>query len=237
MKSESIKAFLVHQSLTSIIRLEALAAQGKFTLASQYVRYLRNLRLQHPIFSFTSTKEDPIRTYNALGEAQYTGAYVCGMRHGKGTLISNAGSKYEGDFIQNVRHGHGKLTYPNDDIYNGPWKAGLRDGEDGEFIEHGTGNRYVGGWQEDRRWGAGTTYWKVAEEEKDLCHICYGAATDSDGDGENSTGEARTDPSGGINALFYPCGHVCACVMCAKQVSECPICRRKIRDVVRIWKI
>ena len=62
-----------------------------------------------------------------------------------------------------------------------------------------------------------------------LCTICY--------EGER-------------NAAFIDCGHVVACEECARQVLEddgtggggangggakCPVCRRGIRGVVRLW--
>lgn len=73
----------------------------------------------------------------------------------------------------------------------------------------------MGGYQEGKPWGKGITYWEVADEEGEMCQICYGEAVDS---------------------LFYDCGHVCACVECAKQVEVCPICRKTVKQVVRIWK-
>lgn len=53
--------------------------------------------------------------------------------------------------------------------------------------------------------------------KKDNCGICY---------------EMKAD------AVFYRCGHICACLKCANELQwnsgKCPICKVKIVDVVRV---
>ncbi|CAD6185077.1 unnamed protein product [Caenorhabditis auriculariae] len=43
-----------------------------------------------------------------------------------------------------------------------------------------------------------------------------------------------------INAVLYTCGHMCMCYDCAQQQlsrsGTCPMCRKDIRDVIRIYK-
>lgn len=39
-----------------------------------------------------------------------------------------------------------------------------------------------------------------------------------------------------INCTFLPCGHLCACLECAKKVNDCPICRRHIHKRVKTFK-
>lgn len=136
-----------------------------------------------------------------------------GRFHGHGIHIAPTGHQYTGDFVQEDRSGLGKLIYPNGDVYEGGFKKNERDGR-GTFVEKRTGNRYEGGFKEDKRSGKGVTYWEVAQEDEQLCQICYGEAQD---------------------ALFYDCGHVCACLGCARQVENCPICRRAVKGVVRIY--
>jgi hypothetical protein len=36
-------------------------------------------------------------------------------------------------------------------------------------------------------------------------------------------------------ATVFACGHACACVPCAKQLSECPLCRRRFSGFKRIF--
>lgn len=51
--------------------------------------------------------------------------------------------------------------------------------------------------------------------DEDLCKICY------DGD---------------IDVVLYPCGHFVLCRWCAQKVSDCPVCRLVITDVIRTYK-
>ncbi|CAK8994114.1 unnamed protein product [Durusdinium trenchii] len=51
--------------------------------------------------------------------------------------------------------------------------------------------------------------------DEDLCKICY----DND-----------------IDVVLYPCGHFMLCRWCAQMVSDCPVCRLVITDVIRTYK-
>jgi len=51
--------------------------------------------------------------------------------------------------------------------------------------------------------------------DEDLCKICY----DRD-----------------IEMVLYPCGHFILCRWCAQKVSDCPVCRSVITDVIRTYK-
>uniref|UniRef100_A0A5S6QNP5 RING-type domain-containing protein n=1 Tax=Trichuris muris TaxID=70415 RepID=A0A5S6QNP5_TRIMR len=61
--------------------------------------------------------------------------------------------------------------------------------------------------------------WFDDQEEQDECKICMVARIDS---------------------AFYPCGHYSMCYPCAKLTFKkqgvCPICRKSIRDVLKIFK-
>jgi len=50
---------------------------------------------------------------------------------------------------------------------------------------------------------------------EDLCKICY----DHD-----------------IDVLLYPCGHMVICRWCAQKVSDCPVCRMLITNVIRTYR-
>jgi len=39
------------------------------------------------------------------------------------------------------------------------------------------------------------------------------------------------------DSVLYRCGHICACMSCAKEIKQCPICREQVTDVIKIWKI
>ncbi|KAI4723586.1 hypothetical protein E4T48_00086 [Aureobasidium sp. EXF-10727] len=133
--------------------------------------------------------------------------------HGLGHLMYLNGDEYQGNFDRSQRSGHGRMLYANNDTYDGQWAQDQPHGH-GTYTYHRTGNVYTGNWQEGKRFGTGTMYYKVSEEEAKLCRICYGQEAD---------------------AALYDCGHVCACVECAKRVTECPVCRRRIKDVVKLF--
>jgi len=35
--------------------------------------------------------------------------------------------------------------------------------------------------------------------------------------------------------LIYPCGHLCVCVRCSTKLKDCPVCRHKVNDVVKVF--
>ncbi|RWR95358.1 E3 ubiquitin-protein ligase SP1 [Cinnamomum micranthum f. kanehirae] len=38
------------------------------------------------------------------------------------------------------------------------------------------------------------------------------------------------------NAVFVPCGHMCSCTSCSSYLTNCPLCRRRIEQVVRTFR-
>jgi hypothetical protein len=201
--------FVVGTKLTKDQRSKFEAA-GLFSNPDSLVQHLWAATRNHPTQAFTGTK-----TIDATFSGDYySGDFIKGCYHGKGTHISDSGTTFVGDFIFGQRHGKGKMEYPSGDTYEGDWIEDQRHGH-GTFVERKTGNKYVGGYKNGKRHGKGVSYWEVADEEMDLCQICYGEEQD---------------------ALFYDCGHVCACVSCARQVDICPICRKNVISVVKIFK-
>ena len=193
-------------------KVESLLKEGKFTTPSSLSYHLWMKARDHPVHGFTG---DAI--LSDFGGLHYTGPLVKGRFHGtKGTLIAVNGCQYTGPFVAGKQSGpEGTMVYQNGDVYTGSWLDDEKDGE-GTLTEERTGNVYKGQFSKGKRWGTGVTHWKVADEQADLCQICYGEAVD---------------------ALFYDCGHVCACVDCAKQCESCPICRRAIQKVVRMYRV
>ena len=193
-------------------RIEQLRKAGKFSHPFALSRYLRMAERKHPTQSKTTT--EPVEMAE-FGMNYYKGPLMNGQPHGDSCLMVSAnGHTYEGPLVCNQKEGKaGKITYQNGDTYEGEWHNDERHGN-GVFVEKRTGNKYVGGFQNGKRWGKGITHWEVADEEADMCQICY---------------------SEDIDALFFDCGHVCACMSCAKQCECCPICRKSIRQVVRMF--
>ncbi|OJD11784.1 hypothetical protein AJ78_07511 [Emergomyces pasteurianus Ep9510] len=187
-----------------------ISESGSFASPDLLARYLWALSRRHPTQSFTGTK-----TLDATFNGEfYSGDFKKGYYHGKGTHISDSGATYAGEFVLGQRQGKGIMEFASGDTYDGDWFEDERNGQ-GTFVERKTGNKYVGGYRAGKRHGKGISYWEVADEEMDLCQICYSEDQD---------------------ALFYSCGHVCACVSCAKQVDICPMCRKKVTNVVKIYR-
>lgn len=38
------------------------------------------------------------------------------------------------------------------------------------------------------------------------------------------------------NAVFVPCGHMCCCITCSSHLTNCPLCRRRIEQVVKTFR-
>lgn len=38
------------------------------------------------------------------------------------------------------------------------------------------------------------------------------------------------------NSVFVPCGHMCCCTACSSHLANCPLCRRRIEQVVRTFR-
>jgi len=203
------ECFVVGDVLTKA-ECTKIAEAGSFAAPDRLVQYLWALSRHHPTQAFTGTKTIDA-TFNG---DYYSGEFKKGYYHGKGKHISDTAATYTGDFVLGQRHGSGTMEYASGDTYTGDWVEDQRHGQ-GTFTERKTGNKYVGGYRNGKRHGKGISYWEVADEEMDLCQICYSEDQD---------------------ALFYNCGHVCACVNCAKQVEICPMCRKKVVNVVKIYK-
>lgn len=155
----------------------------------------------------------PTLTASYFSTPYYSCSIAYGRPHGAGTSISLAGDSYTGNFTSGLKAGQGTMRYSNGDTYTGAWADNEPEGQ-GEMTYAKTGNVYTGGFKKRKRHGKGVMRFEVADEEQRLCQICY---------------EEEMD------ALFYDCGHVAACEACARQVEDCPVCRRKVKAVVRIW--
>jgi hypothetical protein len=84
---------------------------------------------------------------------EYSGEFLAGKKHGKGTDSFVSGSTYTGQFIENQRHGHGVISHSNGSVYDGQWKLGERCGQ-GKYVES-NGYAYSGEWEHDLKHGQG----------------------------------------------------------------------------------
>jgi hypothetical protein len=184
-----------------------IEAAGGFAKAWDFFNFVRDK------MNFPSSIEGYFETSYFGGEF-FKGTYKAGRKHGHGTLIYTNGDQFKGSFIADKRHGTGKMIFANGDIFTGAWKNDFMDGQ-GKYVQGTTGNTYVGGFKLGKKHGKGVMHYLVADDEQNLCQICY---------------------EGEIDVLFYDCGHVCSCQECAKQLDNCPVCRKSIIRVVKMWR-
>ena len=38
------------------------------------------------------------------------------------------------------------------------------------------------------------------------------------------------------DCLFLPCRHICSCIECAQALRSCPICRKKLEKIIKIYR-
>ncbi|KAI9890163.1 MAG: Alsin [Vezdaea aestivalis] len=161
------------------------------------------------------TLQDGPYTTSYFGGSFFSGHLLHGREHGEGRSISATGDSYSGPFVYGHQHGHrGTMTFASGDKYTGSWDGGCMEGQ-GTMEYAKTGNVYTGGFKADRRHGKGTMMFLVADDEANTCQICY---------------EAEMD------AVFNDCGHLCACLGCARQVDSCPVCRKAVLSVIKLFR-
>jgi hypothetical protein len=161
----------------------------------------------------TRTNETATYTLDYFGQEYYQGSLKCHEAHGEGTMIKYSGDTYRGWFHMGKRHGSGRMSYTNGDAYTGSWARDQHSGA-GRYVDAATQNVYEGGWKDGRRYGEGITHWKRAEEGEKVCRVCWEELAD---------------------AALNDCGHVVACLNCARRVENCPVCRRKVASALKLW--
>lgn len=187
---------------------EELSAQGLFTDPHSWLRALADER------NFPHTANGTF-TLDYFSAESYTGELRYHIPHGRGAKRYHNADAYEGAFILGKRHGHGSMIFANGDVYTGSWAANLQHGQ-GVSQELDTGNIYEGGWKNGKKYGEGVTRWKMAQNEERVCRICW---------------EEK------VEMAFVDCGHVVACLACARQVRDCPVCRRTVKQVVKLFYV
>ncbi|KAI9807600.1 MAG: hypothetical protein M1825_005540 [Sarcosagium campestre] len=185
----------------------AVFEEGGFTNPLDYAKYLSRQNTD------PQSLDGPfVRDYFSTGLLRCT--MKNGRPHGEGEQITPSGERYRGNFTSALRHGKGTLTSSDGDLYTGDFAHNELHGQ-GRLVYAATGNVYEGGFRHGKRHGKGVMHYEIADDEMAMCRICY----------ENE-----------IDALFYDCGHVCACITCARQVDQCPICRKTGVVVVKMFK-
>ncbi|QDS69915.1 hypothetical protein FKW77_001387 [Venturia effusa] len=184
----------------------SLAMRGAFADPQGYLRAVADARNFPDIFNGKFTLD-------YFGSEYYSGELLHRIPHGKGKKIYYCGDVYTGTFQVAQRHGQGTMVFSNGDEYTGLWENNQQHGH-GVFVEKETGNKYEGNWKNGKKHGKGVTHWEVAHNEERVCRICWEEAAES---------------------AFYDCGHVVACLACARRVESCPVCRRRVLGAVKLF--
>lgn len=184
----------------------SLAARGAFADPQGYLRAVADAR------NFPDIVNGKF-TLDYFGSEYYSGEMRHRIPHGAGKKIYHSGDVYTGTFQVAQRHGQGTMIFSNGDEYTGLWENNQQHGH-GVFVEKETGNKYEGNWKAGKKHGKGVTHWEVAHNEERVCRICWEEAAES---------------------AFYDCGHVVACLACARRVESCPVCRRRVLGAVKLF--
>ena len=97
-------------------------------------------------------------TYKYKSHALYSGEWLGGFRHGKGTMTWEDGVTYDGEWSFGFAEGEGLLTYPNGDYMKGKFMYNKLNGY-GELHYNDTGYDYYGNFLEDCQSGEGKETW------------------------------------------------------------------------------
>lgn len=84
---------------------------------------------------------------------EYSGMWNQDHRHGFGTMHYPNGDSYEGYWIHDKKDGQGVYTYTSGEVYRGLYTEGLRQGRG--VMSYANGDRYEGHFLKDRKHGAG----------------------------------------------------------------------------------
>lgn len=100
------------------------------------------------------------------GTIYWVGRAIVG-EDGLATGQRTKGANYHGEWGSNKKHGYGVQVFPSGEKYEGQWGNGLRNGEGTFWAPAGHAKKlkkvYVGGWQDDKRHGRGTCFFKNGE--------------------------------------------------------------------------
>lgn len=58
---------------------------------------------------------------------------------------------------------------------------------------------------------------------------------DDDDDDDDEKTQCTICMCASLEVLFVPCGHICACTVCASKVETCPLCRTTIEGRHRAY--
>lgn len=79
----------------------------------------------------------------------YEGYWIHDKKDGAGVYTYASGEMYRGLYSEGLRQGRGVMSYPNGDRYEGQFARDRKNGA-GTFLDHGSGQLWVGTWKDDK---------------------------------------------------------------------------------------
>jgi hypothetical protein len=175
---------------------------------------------------------------------RYEGEFKNNNRHGRGTwTFARDGSLRKGTWEAGELHGFGVAVLANDQgVYRGHFKMGVRHGD---FTASILGRSYCIRFQDGERVGC-----------EDIAYVPTAQLLDLGWDEvkEVPPPPPPPPPSVGlpqcacclereVECAMVPCGHMCVCRECAphfgsdRESRDCPMCRARIEQVLRLYKV
>lgn len=147
-----------------------------------------------------------------IGEGEYTGELVDGVRQGYGKMKFSNKDIYDGDWDKGKMHSSGMYQFWDEknkrysETYNGEFNEGVREGKG--KMKYANGDVYIGTWQNNQRTGDGICWfadnsvfhgvWKFDKMIRGVFRLSTGEIYD----GEISNGKFH-----GYGKLFWPSGN------------------------------
>lgn len=151
---------------------------------------------------------------------------------------------YDGSWSVGQYEGQGRAVYANGDEYVGMWSYGQYSGKGVQKKVDGT--TYLGEWYHGYKHGRGKLVTAAGETVEGIWK--YGQFVEpiviASEVPVEKVGDEAVDSSvitcvvcieNRKSTLLMPCKHLCVCSECAKQVDNCPMCRKKVTDRIGIY--
>ncbi|XP_044267945.1 protein neuralized-like [Tribolium madens] len=225
---ENSVAVRVENSTKSWSKGLVFSAQPVKTNQKVYVELIVVSGASHDVLSFGFTSQDPTGTADEGNS--WTGSlskYFCTEGAVFYFYVSNSGAIHFGKLDGSERKILSKKVETSRSIWaviyiwNEPTTVRLLSQREARLVKFSGRNEEkrcveVGGKKIMKEVGVDTD---SEREDYRLCIICCGSGRDS---------------------VFVPCGHMCTCFRCGLMVQDsdnlCPICRKRIGSIVRVYK-
>eukprot|EP01034_Spumella_vulgaris_P027390 gene27390-34098_t len=145
-----------------------------------------------------------VRSFTAGSDHYYSGQWVQNVQDGHGVEV-NAVGIYSGGFVEGKRHGRGTMKFAEGDVYCGDWVNGLVDGCGYDVVVNS--GTYLGEFKAGKAHGHGKQKYSDGRTVLEGQGVYTYA-----GDGSVYTGQFKDDQRHGRGELVYADGRVYNCL-------------------------